>query len=75
MTVLLKKRTFLVSLLMRQSIVAGVNSILGMYCKGTVDKKGDTIFFGGGTMMKQSSNPVMTSSAGGAKDCLDQQSV
>ena len=30
----------------RQSIVAGVNSILGTYCKGAVGKKGDKILAG-----------------------------
>ena len=33
-------------LLVRQSIVAGVNSILGTYCKGAVGKKGDKILAG-----------------------------
>ena len=31
---------------MRKSIVAGVNRILGTYCKGAVDKKGDKILAG-----------------------------
>ena len=39
-------RAFLVLLLMRQLIVAGVNGILGTYCKGAVDKKGDKILEG-----------------------------
>ena len=30
-------------LVVRQSIVAGVNRILGTYCKGAVHKEGDTI--------------------------------
>ena len=37
---------FLVLLLMRESIVAWVNRILGTYCKGAVDKKGDKILAG-----------------------------
>ena len=39
-------RAFLVLLLLRRSIVAGVNSILGTDCKGAVGKKGDKFFCG-----------------------------
>ena len=39
-------RAFLVLLVVRQSIVAWVNSILGTYCKGVVDKNGDKILAG-----------------------------
>ena len=35
-------------LLVRQSIVARVNSILGTYCKGTVHKKGVNVLAGEG---------------------------
>ena len=45
MTVSLWK-AFLVLLVVRQSIVAWVNSILGTYCKGAVNKKGDNILAG-----------------------------
>ena len=31
---------------MRQSIIAGVNYILGTYCKGAVHEKGDKILAG-----------------------------
>ena len=39
-------RAFLVSLVVRQSIVAWVNSTLGIYCKDAVHKKGDKILAG-----------------------------
>ena len=39
-------RAFLVLLVVRRSIVAWVNSILGTYCKGSVHKKGDIILAG-----------------------------
>ena len=39
-------RTFLVLLVVRQSIVAWVNSIMGTYCQGAVDKKSDKILAG-----------------------------
>ena len=39
-------KAFLVLLLVRQPIVARVNSILRMYCKGAVHKKGDKILTG-----------------------------
>ena len=45
MTVSLR-RAFLVLLELGQLIVARVNLILGMYCKGAVGKKGDNIWVG-----------------------------
>ena len=38
-------RVFLVLLLVRQSIVAGVNRILRTYCKGAVHEKGNIKFW------------------------------
>ena len=37
---------FLVLLVAKQSIIAGINHILGTYCKGDVGKKGDKILAG-----------------------------
>ena len=39
-------RAFLILFVVRQSIEAGVNLILGTYCKGAVGKKGDKILAG-----------------------------